>query len=256
MAHTSDVTSSCTISYLRLWLSSACHAARGFRLGLTGHNRRQNAARAGYPGSRRVPATAALLSLLALKLLDKERRSHIDDFNCDEALGLFAGLNVLPKKSYATDSSYRTTRAQQQRLLSGWVANLAPLLFPEAQAFCLDFHPIPYRGAPEILENHYLPLRGKAGPSILPFFAHEPTSRVLCYANANLTRADQPGAVRGFVEFWHAVTGRDPQWLYFDSKLVPYAELARLNERNIWFVTIRRRGVALLRRLRQRPAGD
>jgi hypothetical protein len=26
---------------------------------------------------------------LTLKLLDKERRSHIDDFNCDEALGLF-----------------------------------------------------------------------------------------------------------------------------------------------------------------------
>jgi len=68
-----------------------------------------------------VSAPAALLSLLALKLLDKERRSHIDDFNCDEALGLFAGLNVLPKKSFVTDSSYRATRAQQQALLTGWV---------------------------------------------------------------------------------------------------------------------------------------
>jgi hypothetical protein len=213
-------------------------------------------AQAGYPGSRMVPARAALLSLLTLKLLDKERRSHISDFNFDEALGLFAGLNVLPKKSYATDYSYRTTRPQQQRLLSGWVAGLAPLLFPEAQAFCLDFHPIPYRGDEEILDNHYLPLRGKAGTSILTFFAHEPNSRVLCYANANLTRADQPGAVLGFIEFWHAITGRNPQWLYFDSKLVPYAELARINERQIWFVTIRRRGSAILRRLRQRPAQD
>src|SRR3954447_20438821 len=52
-----------------------------------------------YPGSEMIPATSALLSLLALKLLDKERRSHISDFNCDEALGLFAGLNVLPKTS-------------------------------------------------------------------------------------------------------------------------------------------------------------
>lgn len=176
---------------------------------------------AGYPGSRMVPATAALLSLLALKLLDKERRSHLDDFNCDEALGLFAGLNILPKKSYATDYSYRTTRVHQQQFLSGWIAGLAPLLFPEAQAFCLDFHPIPYRGETEVLENHYLPLRGKAGPSILTFFAHEPQSRVLCYANANLTRADQPGELMRFVEFWHAITGHDPQWLYFDSKLVP-----------------------------------
>ena len=62
---------------------------------------------AGYPGSEMVPAASALLSLLALKLLDKERRSHIDDFNCDEALGFFAGLNVPPKKSFATAYSYR-----------------------------------------------------------------------------------------------------------------------------------------------------
>ena len=214
------------------------------------------ATRAGYPGSRMVPAGAALLSLLALKLLDKERRSHIGDFDFDEALGLFAGLNILPKKSYATDYSYRTERSQQQRLLAGWIAGLAPLLFPEAQAFCLDFHAIPYRGEPEALETHYLPLRGKAGPSVLTFFAQEPQSRVLCYANANLTRADQPGELMRFIEFWHGVTGHDPQWLYFDSKLVPYAELARVNERPIWFVTIRRRGVAILRRLRARPAGD
>jgi hypothetical protein len=211
---------------------------------------------AGYAGSRMVPAPAALLSLLALKLLDKERRSHLDDFNCDEALGLFAGLNILPKKSYATAYSYRTSRTQQQQLLSGWIAGLAPLLFPEAPAFCLDFHAIPYRGEPELLDNHYLPIRGKAGPRILTFFAHEPTSRVLCYANANLTRADQPGELMRFVAFWHAITGHDPQWLYFDSKLVPYTELARVNERGIWFITIRGRGTAILRRLRALPATD
>ena len=61
-------------------------------------------------GSQKAPAANALMSLLTLKLLDKERLSHIDDFNCDEALGLFAGLNILPKKSFATDYSYRTTR--------------------------------------------------------------------------------------------------------------------------------------------------
>jgi hypothetical protein len=76
---------------------------------------------AGYPGSEMVPALSAMLSLLALKLLDKERRSHIDDFNCDEVAGLFAGLNILPKKSFATSYSYRTQRIQQLGLLQGWV---------------------------------------------------------------------------------------------------------------------------------------
>jgi hypothetical protein len=63
--------------------------------------------RAGYPGSEMVPATSALLSLLALKLIDKERQSHISDFNFDEALGLFAGLNILPKATFATGCDRR-----------------------------------------------------------------------------------------------------------------------------------------------------
>lgn len=46
----------------------------------------QHVANAGYPGSQMIPPVSALLSLLALKLLDKERRSHIDDFNFDKAL--------------------------------------------------------------------------------------------------------------------------------------------------------------------------
>lgn len=210
--------------------------------------------RAGYPKSKMVPAPCALLSLLVLKLLDKERLSHIDDFNCDEALGMFAGLNVLPKKSFATDYSYRTTRNHQQKLLKGWVAKLAPWLFPEADSFSLDFHTIAHRGEETDLENHYQPRRGKAGPSILTFFAMEQKSRVFCYANANLIRAQQAGEILRFVDFWHNLTGKNPRWLYFDSKLTTYTELSKLTKKDIYFTTIRRRGSSILRRLDGLPA--
>src|SRR6202011_5121550 len=79
-------------------------------------------------------------------------------------------------------------------------------------------------------------------------------SRCLCYANANLTRADQHGELMRFVEFWREVAGSDPKWLYFDSKVIDYSELSRVNERKIQFVTIRRRGAAILRGLEQQPA--
>ncbi len=69
----------------------------------------------------------------------------------------------------------------------------------------------------------------------------------------NLTRADQPGELMRFVAFWHQITGHDPQWLYFDSKVVPSPELSRVNQRGIHFVTIRRRGTAVIRRLRALP---
>jgi hypothetical protein len=129
-------------------------------------------------------------------------------------------------------------------------------LFPQPEAFNLDFHAIPYRGDAAGLDNHYLSLRGKAGPSVLTFFAQEQKSRVLCYANANLTRADQASEVLRFVDVWHSIAGRDPHWLYFDSKLTNYAELSRLNGRGTSFVTIRRRGAAITRRLEGLPKSD
>ena len=212
--------------------------------------------RSGYPGTEMVPADAALLSLLALKLLRKERLSHIDDFNMDPALGLFAGLNGLPKKTFVTDYSYRTQREQQQRLLGGWVKKLSRLLLPEAKAFSLDFHPIPYRGEEAVLENHHIPCRGKACPSVQSFFAQEHENQVFCYANANLTRDEQAQEVIRFVEYWKDLTGHNPEWLYFDSKLTTYGELSELASRDVFFVTIRRRGAKLLKRLDARPPSD
>lgn len=210
---------------------------------------------AGYAGSQMVPAVSALLSLLALKLLDKERRSHISDFNFDGALGLFAGLNVLPKTTFATDYSYRTVRQQQRRLLCGWISRLLPLLDPEPGTFSLDFHSIPHRGEPQVLENHYVPMRGQAAPSILTFFAQAVKSRLLCYSDADLLRAHQPGQLMRFVEFCQEVLGQDPAWVYFDSKFTTYAEMNRLHARgNTSFITIRRRGSRILRELEEQPA--
>jgi hypothetical protein len=209
---------------------------------------------AGYPGSGMVPATSALLSLLALKLIDKERRSHISDFNFDEALGIFAGLNVLPKATFATDYSYRTVRENQQRLLAGWISKLLPRLDPQPDAFSLDFHPIPHRGEDNGLENHHVPMRGKAVPSVLTFFAQAVKSRLLCYSDATVVRDQAAGQLLKFVEFCQSVLGADPLWVYFDSRLTTYAEMNRLNTRGkTSFITIRRRGSRILRSLDDQP---
>jgi hypothetical protein len=209
---------------------------------------------ASYPGSGMVPATSALLSLLALKLIDKERRSHITDFNFDEALGLFAGLNILPKATFATDYSYRTVRENQQRLLAGWISRLLPRLDPEPGAFSLDFHSIPHRGEDNGLENHYVPMRGKAVPSVLTFFAQAVKSRLLCYSDATVVRDRAAGQLLEFVAFCRAILGADPAWLYFDSRLTTYAEMNRLNIRGkTSFITIRRRGSRVLRGLTDQP---
>jgi hypothetical protein len=84
------------------------------------------------------------------------------------------------------------------------------------------------------------------------FFAQEHEKQVFCYANANLTCDEQAQEVIRFVDYWKDLTGYNPQWLYFDSKLTTYAELSELDSRDIFFVTIRRRGSRILKRLRER----
>jgi hypothetical protein len=49
-----------------------------------------------------VPASAALRSLLAMKLYGSPRYSHVMSSVFDEGLALFGGLNVIPKRSFLT----------------------------------------------------------------------------------------------------------------------------------------------------------
>src|SRR3954452_11211422 len=62
-------------------------------------------ARSGLPGSHMVPAACALRSLLALKLFGTARHRHVMSDVLDDGLALFAGLNVIPKRSFLTEYS-------------------------------------------------------------------------------------------------------------------------------------------------------
>ena len=170
---------------------------------------------AGLPGSEQIPPLQALLALLVPKLLGKRRVSHISDLCHDEGAGLFAGLNVLPKITYATDYSYKTERAMNERLVAAVIAK-TPLGDPPL-SFNLDFHAIPFRGAEPDLENHWVPMRNRALPTVMAFVAQAAGRRVLCYATANVLRAEADGLVPKFAEYWKEQTGHYPARLLFDS---------------------------------------
>jgi hypothetical protein len=61
------------------------------------------------PGSRMIPAEHALRASLALKLWSIERKSHVMALVADEGLGLFCGLNAMPKRSFLSEYSSRIT---------------------------------------------------------------------------------------------------------------------------------------------------
>jgi transposase len=209
-------------------------------------------ATAELPGSEQIPPLQALLALLTPKLLGKRRVSHISDLCHDEGAGMFAGLNILPKTTFATDYSYKTGRVMTERLVAA-VIGKTPLGDPPL-SFNLDFHAIPFRGAEPDLENHWVAMRNRALPAVMAFVAQADARRVICYATANLLRDEADAMVPRFADSWKEQTGHYPARLLFDSRATTYASLNGLTQRKVGFITIRRRGSGMLERVRRLPA--
>ena len=88
---------------------------------------------------------------------------------------------------------------------------------------------------------------------VLVFLARDAEQRVMCYANAHIPKSEQADEILHFVEFWKKQTGQVPQELVFDSQLTTYANLRKLEELNIRFLTLRRRTRTMLAEIYARP---
>jgi hypothetical protein len=204
---------------------------------------------AGYTGTRIVPATGWLLSLLALKLTATRRVSHVDDLLlADPAAALFAGLATLPKKTALTDYSYGTSHDNQRAFLLGLDTKLvsAGLATAEQAIFDLDFHAVMHWGQDPVLEKHYVPTRSQRARSVLTFFAQDSGTHNLVYANADVSKASQNREAITFCDHWKAVTGADPHMLVMDQKVTTHAVLGELDARGVKFLTLRMRSTSLI----------
>ena len=208
----------------------------------------------GLPGSRMVPAGAAMRSLLALKLFGAARTSHGMAAVFDEGLALFAGLNVVPKRSFLTEYSCRIDPACYPELMTAWFDAVGALGLERGVSFHLDFHTIPFHGEDALIEKHYVSKRSRRQKGVLAFLAQDADRHVFCYANADIRKADQADEILRFTEFWQARTGELPQELIFDSKLTTYANLDVLNQLGVGFITLRRRSPKLLAELEATPS--
>ncbi|MGB2919268.1 MAG: hypothetical protein WA944_05535 [Mycobacterium sp.] len=192
--------------------------------------------RAGYPGTRVVPAISWLLALLALKLTRTRQVSHVDDLLIsDPAAALFAGLAVLPKKSALTDYSYRTSHDHQRRFLAALDEQMIDtgLATGENAIFDLDFHAVMHWGHDPALEKHYVPTRSQRARSVLTFFAQDTGTHNLVYANADVSKSRQSREVIAFCDHWKAASGTDPHMLIMDQKVTTHTVLGELDDRGI-----------------------
>ena len=208
------------------------------------------------PGSGMIPAEQAVRTLLAMKLIGKERKSHVMDLVFDEGIALFAGLNVVPKRSYLAAYSSRIDHRTTNAFMGAWFDEVQRAGLKRGSSIDVDFHTVPANTEEEPLEKHYVSSRSRSQKGILVFLARDATERVLCYSNAGVTQAEKASEILRFVEFWQKHTGAIPEELVFDSQLTTYQHLNELNRKGILFITLRRRSRKMLGEIFSRPASE
>lgn len=212
-------------------------------------------AQSGYPGTAVINNASSILCFLALKLANRRRYSSDDTWCMDRGMGLFAGLNVLPKTAWYTSYSDRVTTEMNQSFLKQlhqlWMKY--GLLEDTAN---LDFTTIPYWGDDSHLENNWSGKRGKALGSMLAVLAHDPDSGLIDYGGANVLQKDESAVVLEFLDFYREGSKKKDnklRYIIFDSKFTNYENLKKLDQNKIKFITIRRRGKLILERIAKLP---
>ncbi len=207
--------------------------------------------KAGLPGSKAISALNYLLSFLALKLLGTERYSHVGDHSFDPGLGLFSGLNVLPKCTAMSTYSYSIDEVHIQRLQEELVRQAIKLGLYKSSVFNLDFHNSPHNGDESVLEKHWAGARGKTMKGALTLFAQDAESKLILYTAADILREEANDQVLSFLSFWNQVQRGVVPTFVFDSKFTTYPKLSQLNEQGVRFITLRRRGKRLIEQARR-----
>jgi len=208
------------------------------------------------PESSIIGSTQACLSMLLLKLIGGKRLSHIGAYDQEPGLGIFAGLNVLPKPAYTCSYSCRCSESQladlQKKLLSLFKKNYPD--FYGSDFINLDFHSIPHYGDESEMEKVWCGSRGKAMKGADTVFACDGQSNAVLYTRADILRNEESQEIKKFVDYWKGISGSVDETLVFDCKFTNYKILDELeNDNNIKFVTLRKRNAALVKKTLELP---
>ncbi|MFH0785004.1 MAG: transposase [Pseudomonadota bacterium] len=206
---------------------------------------------ANLPGNKSISAMNYFLSFLGLKLLGTERFAHVGEHGFDQGLGLFAGLNVLPKCTALSTYSYSLDASHLLRLQDAFIRHVLRLGLCNGSIVNLDFHTIPHFGDESVLEEHWAGARGKRMKGALTLIAQDAQSKLLLYSAADIQRDEADDQVFAFLSFWQGINQSMQSTFIFDSKLTTYQNLSELNNQKIKFITLRRRGHKLVEEVAQ-----
>ncbi len=201
------------------------------------------------PESSRIGSTQACLSMLLLKLIGRERLSHIGLYDQEPGFGIFTGLTRLPKPTYMSTYSCRCSETQvmelQHQMLRMFKQRYSE--FSRSEFINLDFHSIPHYGDESEMEKMWCGARGKAMKGANTVFAPDSQSNAIVYTRADILRSEEADEIRKCVNYWRHIQGNVDETLVFDCKFTTYKVLDELSGDDVKFITLRKRCAGLLK---------
>jgi len=198
------------------------------------------------PASGDIGSKQASLSMLLLKLIGVKRLSSIRSFDQEQGLGIFAGLNVLPKPTYMNTYSCRCSQIQLMELQEKIITNFKTKYpeFYKSTFINLDFHSIPHSGDESEMEKIWCGAKHQTMKGANTIFAQDSKSNVMLYTKADILRSEESNEINNFISYWKKINGKIDETLVFDCKFTKYKILDELND--IKFITLRRRSDKLI----------
>jgi hypothetical protein len=207
------------------------------------------------PGSSTIGSTQDCLSMLALKLIGNQRLSHMESYDKEMGLGVFAGLNVLPKNTYMSTysclSSTETIMNFQRQIISNFKQKYPDLY--NGNYINLDFHSIPHYGEESEMEKVWCGAKNKAMKGAHTVIAQDAQSNMILYTRADILRKEESQEVLKFVDYWKQINGTVEQTLVFDCKFTKYEVLGKLDDGSVTFITLRKRNEKLIEQILSVP---
>lgn len=207
--------------------------------------------KAQLPGSSIIGSIQACLSMLALKLIGNERLSNMDSYDKEPGLGVFAGLNVLPKNTYMSTysclSSTEVLMDFQKEILKSLMQKW-PKMY-SGDYINLDFHSIPHYGDESEMEKVWAGAKNKTMKGADTVIVQDAQTNMILYTRADILRKEESEEVMKFIDYWEQINGQVKQTLVFDCKFTKYKVLNEISTKEIKFITLRKRTSKIIQQI-------
>ena len=209
------------------------------------------------PQSSVIGSLQANLSILALKLIGNKRLSHVDAYDHEPGLGVFAGLNVLPKPSYMGSYSCLTSEEMllnfQEKIIAQFIKKYPN--FYKGEFINLDFKSIAHYGDKSQMEKVWCGSKGKTLKGANTVIVQDSQSNAILYTRADILRKEESGEIKRFVSYWRKIKTDITETLVFDCNFTKYGILDELADDGVRFITLRKRNEKLLKETYNIPEG-